>query len=120
MRHRIDHFLKPHAPTDSYPMWCRSSVDRPSASFSIFRGVHAEDATTVQHEGNLTIVEPLCQEQKSPRNQIDQISYHELQAVREAVCEGCKGNVWFDDSDCRYVCPDFLAAVDEHLQEARP
>ena len=108
------------APTHREPKPFSSRVESMTPGAFIFRGVHAEDATTVQHEGNLTIMEPLCQEQKSPRNQIDQIYYDELQAVREAVCEGCKGNVWFDDSDCRYVCPDFLAAVDEHLQEARP
>ena len=96
--------LRNHAP-GAFSFRLPSETSTLWAHFSLFAGF---------------FLDRVCQEKKSPRNQIDQISYHELQAVREAVCEGCKGNVWFDDSDCRYVCPDFLAAVDEHLQEARP
>jgi len=49
------------------------------------------------------------------REQIDQLSKEQVQAIREAVCADCEADRFFTVSTCRYVCPAFKAAVDEQI-----
>lgn len=44
---------------------------------------------------------------------IDDLTHEELEFIKEGICEPCKGDIWFWDSDCRYDCEGFR---DEALQ----
>ncbi len=35
----------------------------------------------------------------------------ELQAVKEIICEACKGDICFWDSDCRFHCGEFIKGI---------
>lgn len=48
------------------------------------------------------------------QEQIKELDYEELQAYKEIVCDGCKGQKWFEDSDCRFTCEPFREAVREN------
>ena len=50
------------APTHREPKPFSSRVESMTPGAFIFRGVHAEDATTVQHGCNLNILDRVCQE----------------------------------------------------------
>ena len=38
-------------------------------------------------------------------------SADDLQALREVCCNGCKGDSYFIESECRFYCTDFIDAT---------
>ena len=51
------------------------------------------------------------------RELVKSLSYEDAQLVRESVCEGCKGDIFWPDSDCQYDCPAFIEGAKELLSE---
>ena len=47
----------------------------------------------------------------------EDFNHDELQAIREACCEGCKGEICFWDSDCRFYCDEFINKALEYIKE---
>ena len=43
-----------------------------------------------------------------------------VQLTFEGLCDdsGCKGGLWFHDSDCRFYCEAFAEAYKENAREA--
>lgn len=45
----------------------------------------------------------------------EDFSHDELQAIKEACCEICKGDIGFWDSDCRFSCKAFIDEALEYI-----
>ncbi len=47
----------------------------------------------------------------------EDFDHDDLEAIREQVwrCEGCKGDIGFWDSDCRFYCEGFIATALEYI-----
>ena len=43
---------------------------------------------------------------------LEDFTNDELQAVKEIICEACKGdNICWWDSDCRFYCGEFIKGI---------
>ena len=46
----------------------------------------------------------------------EDFDHDELQAIREACCEPCKGDIYFWDSNCRFYCQGFIDEALEYIK----
>lgn len=47
----------------------------------------------------------------------EDFNHDELQSIKEAYCEPCKGDIGFWDSDCRFYCEGFINEALEYIAE---
>lgn len=55
----------------------------------------------------------ICFEPQAWKAFVDDFTREEIQCLKEACCEACKGDFYFWDSDCRYTCEGFRDEVQE-------